>query len=186
MGRPVLHSTTHLLLTTRPQLPWRRRRHERAPPRAATTPPIWYSAPLSALKVVLLTCTYPDNWERRPVRHNTTHLLLTTRPQLPWRRRRHERAPPRAATTPPISHSTPMSAFKGVLSMCSYPDNWVRRPVRIKTTKRSCSGSQRRVRRFIVPAALRVGGRSDRPAPVIRRQTYMTRQAVRQASSERS
>ena len=105
VGRPILHSTTHLLLTTRLQLPWRRR-HERAPPRAAATPPISYSTPMSAPKGALSMCTYPGNWVRRPVRQYqyTTHLLLTTRLQLPSWRRRHERAPPRAATTSPISY----------------------------------------------------------------------------------
>ena len=50
---------------------------------------------------VFFVLGFPGNWVRRPVRHNTTPLLLRTRLQRRWRRR-HERVPPRAATTPSI------------------------------------------------------------------------------------
>ena len=76
---------------------------------------------------------YPGNWVRRPFRHKTTPLLLTTRLQLRWRRL-HERVPRRAATTPHISHSaSPLTiAPKGVISICTDPGNWVGPPFRHK------------------------------------------------------
>ena len=68
--------------------------------------------------------THPGNWVERPVSYNTTPLLLRTRLQLPSGRR-HERAPPRAATTPPKWCSTPLSAPKGVILTRTRPCNWV-------------------------------------------------------------
>ena len=109
------------------------RGHVRVPPRAATTPPISHSTPLSASEGAISMRTHPCNWVGRPFRHKTTHLLLTTRLQLHWRRR-HERVPQRAATTPPVSYSTPLSASKGVMSMRTHPGNWEERPFCHKTT----------------------------------------------------
>ena len=150
--RPISYNTTPFLLTTRLQLrPGRR--HERAPPRAATTPPKWCSTPMSEPKIFILTRTRLRNCVKRPVSYNTTPLLLTTRLQL-RSRRRHERAPPRAATMPPKSCSAPLSASKGVVSMCTHPGNWEGRLVSYNTTQLLRTRLQLRSRR-----------RHERPPP---------------------
>ena len=110
VGRPVSYNTTPLLLRVRLHLR-SGRRHERAPPHAATTSPKWCLASVSAPKGVILTRTCPGNCVERTASYNTTPLLLKARLHLRSRRRherapphlrsrrRHERAPPRAATT---------------------------------------------------------------------------------------
>ena len=88
--------------------------------------------PLSASKGAILTRTRPGNCAERPVSYNTKLLLLTTRLQL-RSRRRHERAPPLAATTPPKSCSAPLSASKGAILSRTRPTNCVEWPVSYNT-----------------------------------------------------
>ena len=149
----------------------------RAPPLTATTPPKWCSKPMNAPKVVLSLRTRPGIWVDRPVPRNSTSLLLSTRLQL-RSRRRHERAPPRAATTPPKWCSTPLSASKVFILTRTCPGNWVGRPPPPNSTPLLLSTrlqlrSQRRPERVPLRTATtgheNGAGRPDAPECVQRR-----------------